>query len=281
MYYRPHVKAFTLIELLVVIAIIAILAAILFPVFAKVREKARQTSCLSNGKQLALAVIQYSQDSDDTNPPSVVSTADFRLPWGGDSDGHWDTLILPYVKTFAAYSCPDDSIANSLIPGQEWRGARVSWAANSFGVGDPATNYSTKKMLGAFGTPNPSNSVLPVAVGLAHINSPASSIMLGEKHADDVKSACTSAGVENTSAQGPVQTFDDGTPAYTWCSNAIPDATRPATAAYPNGRDGGVSAKHNGLANFVFCDGHAKAMMPALTNPHGTNDADNMWDTTR
>jgi len=65
-------KGFTLIELLVVIAIIAILAAILFPVFQKVRENARKTSCLSNQKQIGLATVQYVQDSDETFPPSQV-----------------------------------------------------------------------------------------------------------------------------------------------------------------------------------------------------------------
>jgi len=74
---RP-VRGFTLIELLVVIAIIAILAAILFPVFAKAREKARQTSCVSNLKQIALAMIQYAQDYDDIGPPAKTCLS-FRL----------------------------------------------------------------------------------------------------------------------------------------------------------------------------------------------------------
>jgi prepilin-type N-terminal cleavage/methylation domain-containing protein/prepilin-type processing-associated H-X9-DG protein len=94
-------KGFTLIELLVVIAIIAILAAILFPVFAKVREKARQTACLSNIRQLGLALTQYVNDNDQQTPsmapngnPSAVSG--------------WASRILPYVGTPSEYACPDD-----------------------------------------------------------------------------------------------------------------------------------------------------------------------------
>ena len=85
-------KGFTLIELLVVIAIIAILAAILFPVFAKVREKARQTSCLSNEKQIGLAFMQYSEDYDEKIPLSRG----------------WASFTYPYIKSIAVYKCPDD-----------------------------------------------------------------------------------------------------------------------------------------------------------------------------
>ena len=94
-------KAFTLIELLVVIAIIAILAAILFPVFAKVREKARTISCLSNTKQLGLAFTQYSQDNDEKNPNGV----NWYYPGGNG----WAGQLFPYVKSEKLYFCPDDT----------------------------------------------------------------------------------------------------------------------------------------------------------------------------
>ncbi|HEY3331043.1 MAG TPA: DUF1559 domain-containing protein [Capsulimonadaceae bacterium] len=102
-------RGFTLIELLVVIAIIAILAAILFPVFATAREKARQTTCTSNLKQLGLAYLQYVQDYDEYFPASSA------ISWSSNGsatvalNGYgWAAQIYPYVKSAASYVCPDD-----------------------------------------------------------------------------------------------------------------------------------------------------------------------------
>ena len=103
-------KGFTLIELLVVIAIIAILAAILFPVFSKVRERARQISCVSNLKQIGLAFIQYNQDNEGAFPSIIKdSTMDGgcapNLGWLS-ANGGYAVLINPYIKAAGVYHCP-------------------------------------------------------------------------------------------------------------------------------------------------------------------------------
>ncbi len=119
-------KGFTLIELLVVIAIIAILAAILFPVFAKAREKARQTACLSNMRQLGMACQQYAQDWDD-HIPGLYNTADVvSYPSGNLGYCSWSSQIYPYVKSRNVFDCPDATSTH------KWGDGNM---ANSFSYG--------------------------------------------------------------------------------------------------------------------------------------------------
>jgi prepilin-type N-terminal cleavage/methylation domain-containing protein/prepilin-type processing-associated H-X9-DG protein len=104
---------FTLIELLVVIAIIAILAAILFPVFARARENARRASCQSNLKQIGLGIFQYTQDYDERMPGSSANN-------GGDSYKGLYDYVEPYVKSTQIFKCPSDSTTNRYSYGYNY-----------------------------------------------------------------------------------------------------------------------------------------------------------------
>jgi prepilin-type N-terminal cleavage/methylation domain-containing protein len=149
---RPN-RGFTLIELLVVIAIIAILAAILFPVFAKARGKAKQSACISNFKQIGIAMMGYLSDWDDKypawSPPGstgLLSTEDFKAtyqnPWGGPQDitapsGEKATISLqldPYIKTREIWACPADFGLYTTNDG--WNGANPSAEARRLPLKD-------------------------------------------------------------------------------------------------------------------------------------------------
>ena len=150
-------RGFTLIELLVVIAIIAILAAILFPVFAQAREKARQTACLSNMKQLTLGMIMYAQDYDETFPTWKWDQCwrDGNLPTCvNNGGGLWHNAIFPYVKSAGVFSCPSDARQAGVktnysgwfdmatvqgFPKELWDPITQKGAAISYGASEPLT----------------------------------------------------------------------------------------------------------------------------------------------
>ena len=121
-------KGFTLIELLVVIAIIAILAAILFPVFARAREKARQTSCLSNVKQIVLGALMYAQDYDETHVAATL---------GADPWTFWPHQLQPYIKNWQIYDCPSSQYRGDMTYHLTYYPSRPDYAVmnNIFRIG--------------------------------------------------------------------------------------------------------------------------------------------------
>lgn len=121
-------RGFTLIELLVVIAIIAILAAILFPVFAQARDAAKKTNCLSNLKQLGTAVMMYVQDNNDTFPICAWNWTDgsYKDEWTGTprgQEGKITVVFAPYVKSSKLFICPGDTTDNVW----KWIGTSYGW----------------------------------------------------------------------------------------------------------------------------------------------------------
>jgi prepilin-type N-terminal cleavage/methylation domain-containing protein/prepilin-type processing-associated H-X9-DG protein len=125
-------KAFTLIELLVVIAIIAILAAILFPVFGRARENARRSSCQSNLKQIALGFKQYISDYDERYPLNYVNAISSTAPVQPTVIG-WADAIQPYLKSTQIYQCPSDSLAGSSDVRADGTGTYTGAAYTDYG----------------------------------------------------------------------------------------------------------------------------------------------------
>ena len=238
-------RAFTLIELLVVIAIIAILAAILFPVFAQAREKARTTSCLSNMKQTALGVMMYVQDYDETMMPSKI--ANVASPVGAD---YWPQLIQPYQKNWAIVRCPSDP----EDPFGIWNGsnAAIKWYANWMRWPQYGLNWN-------YLMPSPTCNPFPgLPVSLAGIPQPAATVLM-----TDSKNTGTSAGYYTSEfVDSPAAIWAPDCCTYSnggWGVGAFGDLLNYASKKTYTGA---VAVRHTGGVNISFCDGHAKWMTP-------------------
>jgi prepilin-type processing-associated H-X9-DG protein len=241
-----------LIELLVVIAIISILAAILFPVFAQVREKARQTACLSGEKQIGLAFTMYAQDYDE------MTTQIWYAP-NNDSTMQsyfWMDALLPYVKSSGFFSsCPDRDFADwtpsTGAPGKNAKSrSNVAFTVNSL--------YSSGKAAGQPAHP-------PMGLSTASYAVPAETIFLGDS-TNTVKTGTTTIGGYYISYSGSDTDLKvELQPPYS-TGLTVPTLGR-LTPVYNR-----FAARHNGGANWAFCDGHAKWMplsQVARKNSHG------------
>ncbi len=249
-------QGFTLIELLVVIAIIAILAAILFPVFQKVRENARRTACTSNEKQLGLAFIQYNQDYDEKFPCGLVNAAPSTTTGGGAASPTgaglgWAGAISPYIKSPGMLKCPDDSTpppANAVV---------CSYAMNEW---------------------------LPTR-SLAYLVGPATTVQVFEVRAD---TAIISSLDEGTSENGNVNNWVVSAVGDGWPSGGVSDyasavnCTNGGTTCSLSGWNpvvpatGGTNARHDpqtvamsGGSNYLMADGHVKFLRVQVVAENG------------
>lgn len=271
-------SGFTLIELLVVIAIIAILAAILFPVFAKAREKAREIASLSNEKQIGLATMQYTEDYDECYP---FGNTLWSASWGSDRD-NWAGAIAPYLKSTGVMASPDDTGAGQLTAGIQWEGLAESYAANGL---ETYWTPNGKNLCVGVMCGNWINNGLGEPVNLSRVVSPSTTIAYAEVYNSQLRAAAKA---------WPGQGFDDGNHANWWAQMitgwpyyinlTVPnqcgstDNTAPEQCgAYPFGIDGAVSVHPDGMSNFVFADGHAKVMNPVATCPNNTVST-NWWN---
>jgi len=230
-------KGFTLIELLVVIAIIAILAAILFPVFARAREKARQTACLNNVKEITLAILMYAGDYDECLP------FHYNVPPVGARSGLAQT-IQPYIKNAQIYNCPSSN-------------GRVTAPISYLEHGSYGYHTGWPCGTGLF-----TNGVVPPTRMLAEIRRPAEIYMMG-----DVMQDPNAPGWTHSPSAGPFLCDPDGCNCQI-CGGCHNWVFGPHSWAQPGFN---FLERHNGTGNAGFCDGHAKAMKHMALYNNGNN----------
>jgi len=263
----PLSTGFTLIELLVVIAIIAILAAILFPVFAQAREKARATACLSNNKQIGLGFMQYAQDYDEMPPLARYVGLQSGVP-----SRSWDQIVLPYIGQGdvrngdqGIFRCLSDSV-DPMFPGRVKRSYALvgSWDWQPVKPNN-RNDFHAAKMWSRDGNTNPANG--PVRngvpnVSLGEIPAPATTLMLVESHCG-----------QNLTQEG------------NWVTNFKPASGVRGQEAQNQrdedpARNNNIVPPHSGGWNYGFADGHVKWHRPEQTcdtNPGDLLFGDTGW----
>ncbi len=243
----PTRGGFTLIELLVVIAIIAILAAILFPVFAQAREKARAISCLSNEKQLGTALIMYTQDYDEYYPCGNYNP--------GAHYGHgWAGTLYSYIKSDRVFTCPNDN--SELNP--SWTSAKspVSYLYNLNVGEDNTTQQSYGKING-------------ISVNQAALTSTSKTVLLCENFGFIYQADVTNPLEKQSPAGNGVTHAVSGFYQTGYMGGRDKD-----NVGYENNGCGqnynehcyAKTPVHSGGSNFVLADGHAKFLRPNMVS---------------
>lgn len=314
---RPQRRAFTLIELLVVIAIIAILASILFPVFAQAKRSAKITSDLSNIKQINTALIMYTNDYDDRYTFAIPESWSGATQWGSSSLG-WTLSLQPYVKSLALFRSPLET-STKIGSWGTWLGIAVSYGINSLTLrnkeigdnfADGPDSWEGRCLQGSFtntvqdctlrGISAPGAQIFgeygggelnTASLAVTQVTNPADTIAIATKFNGDALKY--GPGVGNMT-QFQCGGFFEGIPTtdgsnsddLDWCGGAeVPNGLIALTVAAPDGAYGAVSQVRQGFSNFGMTDGHAKLLNIASTDPDPDHFpatlSKNKWDALR
>jgi prepilin-type N-terminal cleavage/methylation domain-containing protein len=307
-------RGFTLIELLVVIAIIAILAAILFPVFAQAKVSAKAISCLSNIKQIGTAMQMYTTDYDDRYSYGIPHDWSGAPAWGSASLS-WTFNLQPYCKSLAMFR---SALETNTAGGSwgDWMGVTVSYGFNGFTVPNAAAavnfvgippsawqgrcfqdvytdvqNCTLRGIMAPYAQIHGENGgeLNTASLSTTQVTNVSDTIAFAVKfNGDALKYSGNGPGNQIQFQCGGI--FEsvpttDGSDVYDldWCGGAqIPNGLRAIDPNTPQGRYGAVSQTKQGLSNFSMADSSAKALPIAATNPNPDTDfAKNKWDALR